>query len=273
MPGGVRTPRPMTDDEVAIAGAIDALEDSLEATIALCDMLAPAQWRLPTACPGWNVRDQVAHLAGLEAFLVGRPRPTHQLPPLPHVITDIDREIEIDVDVRRTRPAADVLDELRELATVHIAELRAHPPDPKARLPHLGGAEIPARLALVLRVCDVWTHGEDIRRAVGFEPDLHAPAAEITTELFLRGFARAVENLAPPDGSVIVLEITEPFPSTQVIAFDTEPTNTPTVMLRMDVATFTSLSAGRIAPSAAPVEIEGDRTLARAVLAAMVVTP
>lgn len=273
MPGGVRTTRTMTDDDLAIARAIDALEDSLEATIALCDMLAPAQWRLPTACPGWTVRDQVAHLAGLEARLLGHPRPEHRLPPFAHVVTDIDIDIETDVDLRRTRPAANVLDELRELAALHIAELRADPPDPKARLPHLGGADLPARLALTLRVCDVWTHGEDIRRAVGCEPDLTAPAAEITTELFLRGFARAVENLAPPDGSVIVLEITEPFPSTQVIAFDTEPTNTPTVTLRMDVANFTALSAGRIAPSDATVEIEGDRALARAILAAMVLTP
>ena len=273
MPGGVRTTRPMTDDELAIAGAINALEDSLEATIALCDMLAPAQWRLPPACPGWTVRDQVAHLAGLEALLLGHPRPEHQLPSFAHVVSDVDREIEIDVDVRRTRPVTDVLDELRELAALHIAKLRADPPDPTTRLPHVGGVELPARLALTLRVCDVWTHGEDIRRAVGYEPDLAAPAAEITTELFLRGFARAVENLALPDGSVIVLEITEPFPSTQVIAFDTEPTNTPTVMLRMDVANFTALSAGRIGPSDATVEIEGDRALARSILAAMVATP
>ena len=273
MPGGVRTTRPMTDDELAIAGAIDALEDSLGATIALCDMLAPAQWRRPTACPGWTVRDQVAHLAGLEARLLGYPLPEHTVPPLPHVVTDIDREVEIDVDVRRSRPAADVLDELRDLAAEHIAALRADPPDPKSRIRHLGGVELPARLALAMRVCDAWTHGEDIRRAVGAEPDLEAPAAEITTELFLRGFARIVEKVAPPDGSVVVLEITEPYPSTQVIAFDTEPTNTPTVMLRMDVANFTALCAGRVSPADAIVEIEGDRALARSILAAMVVTP
>jgi uncharacterized protein (TIGR03083 family) len=263
----------MTSDQFAITRAIDALEDSLGETIALCEMLSRAQWRLPTTCPGWTVHDQVAHLAGLESALLGRARPAHALPVLPHVVTDAHRETELDVDLRRAHTSLDVLEELREVSALRMAKLRASPPDPSRKLPFLGGVEVPAALALQLRVCDVWTHGEDIRRAVGADPDLGAPAAEITTELFLRGFARAVENLAPPDGSVIVLEITEPFPSTQVIAFDTEPTNTPTVMLRMDVANFTALSAGRILPADATVEIEGDRTLARAILAAMVVTP
>jgi hypothetical protein len=57
------------------------------------------------------------------------------------------------------------------------------------------------------------------------------------------------------------------------VAFDTEPTGTPTTTLRMDVSTFTSLSAGRIRAEAAAVEVEGDRVLARAILEAMAVTP
>jgi len=263
----------MTDDELAIARAIEALDDSLQATIALCATLTPAQWRTPTACPGWTVHDQVAHLAGIEALLVGRPRPAHQLPPLPHVNSDIDREIEIDVDVRRNVPSAVLLDELREVAARHAAQLRAAPPDPATTLPHLGGVLLRARTALSLRVLDAWVHGEDIRRATGHEPDDRAPAAEIATEVFLRGFDAVVERAAPPAGTVVVLEITEPFPNTRVVAFDAEPTSTPTVTLRMDVATYTSLSAGRIPVTGARVEIVGDRALARAVLAAMAVTP
>ncbi len=263
----------MTEDELAIARAIEALDDSLQATIDLCATLRPAQWRGPTACPGWTVHDHVAHLAGIESLLVGRPRPAHELPPLPHVVTEIDREIETDVDLRRGSRSAAVLDELREVAGLHIAQLRAAPPDPAVRLTHLGGAQIRARTWITLRVLDAWIHGEDIRRATGHAPDDHAPAAEIATDVFLRGFDTVVERAAPPAGTVVLLEITEPFPNTRVVAFDAEPTGTPTVTLRMDVVTFTSLSAGRISPADADVEIAGDQTLARTVLGSMTLTP
>jgi uncharacterized protein (TIGR03083 family) len=263
----------MTDDELAILRAIDALEDTVRATIELCATLTPAQWRRATACPGWTVHDQVAHLAGLESVLAGVPRPAHELPPLAHVVTDIDREIELDVELRRGRSDAAVLAELQSVSARHVAMLRADPPDPASRLPHLGGREVRALTAMLLRVADVWIHGEDIRRAIGEEPDDTAPAAELTTEYFLRSFDHVVERAAPPDGSVVRLEITEPFPFTRVVAMDAEPTDSPSVTLRMDVSTYTSLAAGRIPVATAPVEVSGDAALAAAVLADMIITP
>ncbi len=263
----------MTDDELAIARAVEALDDSLQSTIELCEQLDARQWRLGTACPGWTVHDQVSHLAGIESSLVGRPRPAHQLPPLPHVVTEIDREIEIDVDLRRGRASTDVLDELREVAAQHVAQLRAQPPDPNTRLPFLGGQQLRAVTALTIRVLDVWIHGEDIRRAVGYEADDRSPAAEIATTQLLRGFARVVQTAGAAEGSVVQLEITEPVVCTEVIAIDAEPTGAPTVTLRMDVSTFTALSAGRIAPANADVEILGNQPLAQAILAHMAITP
>ena len=263
----------MTDDELAVARAIEALDDSLQSTVEMCEQLDPRQWRLGTACPGWSVHDQVSHLAGTESSLVGRPRPAHQVPPLDHVVTDVDREIEIDVDVRRGRASTDVLDELREVAAQHIAQLRAQPPDPDTRLPFLGGKHLRALTVLTIRVLDVWTHGEDIRRAVGYEADDHSPAAEIATTQLLRGFAGVVQAAGAAEGSVVQLEITEPFAFTEVVAIDAEPTGAPTATLRMDVSTFNALSAGRIPPANADVEILGDQPLARAILAHMALTP
>ena len=35
---------------------------------------------LPTRCPGWTVRDHVAHITDLESILIGRPRVEHTVP-------------------------------------------------------------------------------------------------------------------------------------------------------------------------------------------------
>lgn len=266
----------MHDDELAILRAIDALDESFAATIALAATLTPAQWALPTACPacpGWTVHDQIAHLAGIEAHLLGRPRASVALPPLPHVVDDIDREIEGDVEARRAVPDAALLDELREVSGTRLAQLRAAPPAPGERLPFLGGATLKARAALTIRVLDVWTHGEDIRRAVGAAPDLASTAAALTVEQLLRGFPSVVDKAGVPDGAVVRLELDGPDPRVETVAVGTEPTAAPTLTLAMDLATFTALGAGRVPPTQAEVAVTGDPALAAAVLAAMVLTP
>lgn len=263
----------MNDDELAIRRAVDALADTLHATIELCATLDPRAWQQPTACPGWTVHDQVAHLAGIEAKLLGRPRATLELPPLAHVVNDVDREVELDVHARRTMSDADLLAELREVVEARVAALHAAPPAPTDRLPFLGGTTRPALVALTLRVLDAWTHGEDIRRAVGAPPDVDAPAAELTAEQFLRGFAAVVERAGAPDGAVVRLDITGDRPRTEVVAVAAEPTAPPTVTLVMDLATYTARSAGRITTAEADVTIQGDRALGTAVLEAMVLTP
>jgi uncharacterized protein (TIGR03083 family) len=263
-------------DRIAIAQAIDALDETLQATVELCRSLERGDWRRPTACPGWTVHDQVAHLAGLEARLLGRPtRDAGPLPPLAHVTSDIDREVEADVHARRGIPVGELLDELAELAGEHLARLRAAPPDPSERLPFLGGRTLPARAALSIRVLDAWTHGEDIRLAVGAPADPASLAAEVTAGQFLRGVAGVVERAAAGATALVHLELTGAFPATEVVALDTEPATTPTVRLVMDLPVFCRRSAGRIDASTAAARstIEGDRALAVRVLEAMVQTP
>jgi uncharacterized protein (TIGR03083 family) len=263
-------------DRVAIRRAIDALDETLHATVDLCRSLTPGEWRRPTACPGWTVHDQVAHLAGVEARLAGRPPlDARPLPPLAHVTSDTDREVEADVHARRRVPDHELLDELAEVVDAHLALLRTAPPDPADRLPFLGGRLLPARVALSIRVLDAWTHGEDIRLAVGAPADDASLAAGVTAEQFLRGFAGVVERAAPGSSALVLLELTGPFAATEVVALDTEPTASPTVRLTMSLTTFCRRSAGRIdAPAAeATSTVHGDRALARRVLEAMVQTP
>lgn len=267
----------MDDDEIAIARAIDALDDTMQATIELCRSLTRREWRLPTACPGWTVHDQVAHLAGTEAALLGRPTSdAPELPPLAHLRSSSAREVEVEVQARRGVADDVLLDELDDVVAERIARLRAAPPSPGDRLPFLEGRTLSARTALTLRALDAWTHGEDIRRAVDAEPDLHALAAELTVDQFLRGLAGVIERSDAPAGSVVQFEVTEPIERTEVVAFDAEPTASPTVVVRMDPGTFCARASGRItaaAAEAAAIVVRGDLPLARRILEAMVLTP
>jgi uncharacterized protein (TIGR03083 family) len=50
---------------------LDAYDDSLHSFHQLASTLRDDQWTLPTDCPGWTVREQVAHVLALELQLGG----------------------------------------------------------------------------------------------------------------------------------------------------------------------------------------------------------
>ena len=77
-----------------------------------------------TGCPGWTVRDHVAHITDLESLLVGRPRPDHTVPEgLPYIRNQPGEFMEIGVDARRSVPLAELLAEYREVTAERLARL------------------------------------------------------------------------------------------------------------------------------------------------------
>ena len=74
-----------------------------------CQGLAAAQWERSTDCPGWTVKDQLAHLASIERMLLGDEAP----PPLDekpgHVRNAIGEINEAWIDHYRTAGGPDVL--------------------------------------------------------------------------------------------------------------------------------------------------------------------
>src|SRR4051794_31288809 len=109
----------MTDRDVAtqVADARQAYLQSLLDVQALAHQLTPESLDLPTDCPGWSVRDHVAHVGGLESVLLGRSRPDHEpdWESMPYVRTPPARFMEVDVDLRRSWPWSQVLGELDEV--------------------------------------------------------------------------------------------------------------------------------------------------------------
>ena len=91
---------------------------------ALAEALDDERAMLATGCPGWTVRDHVAHITDLESILVGRTRADHVVPDgLPYIRNQPGVFMEVGVDARRGVPPADLLAEYREVTAERIAGL------------------------------------------------------------------------------------------------------------------------------------------------------
>ncbi|MDH4078051.1 MAG: maleylpyruvate isomerase family mycothiol-dependent enzyme, partial [Acidimicrobiia bacterium] len=193
---------------------IDAFDDVLAATEALARPLSEADGDRPTDCPGWTVKDQVAHMAGLEQIIGGAPAPEIELPELAHVHGDTGRFMELSVHVRRGLPLVAVVDELAGMRPRRVAELRsltAGGVDPLVPTPF---GERPLSAGLPVRVFDLWAHEQDIRRALGQPPRITGLGAAVSLDRVLamwpRGLPQAVKGV---DGE-LAIEVTGPEPST-----------------------------------------------------------
>ena len=103
---------------------IDAVDDVLLTTLSLVRDLSEDDADLPTECPGWTVRDQLAHMVGLEQVLNGAPQSDIELPPLDHVRNEIDEYMERQVHIRRQLPMAAIAGELAGLRKRRLSSLR-----------------------------------------------------------------------------------------------------------------------------------------------------
>lgn len=128
------------------------------ALVRTLETLGPEQWATPTACPGWDVHDVVAHL--VDTAKTTRVRFVRDM------ITarfDFDRQNAVGLARERRTDPLDTLAALRAVVT------RTSTP--------------PA--AIVTRLVEAFVHGEDIRRAVGLsgEYPVEQVAAALTFQL------------------------------------------------------------------------------------------
>ena len=261
-----------------------AYRDVLGDIDALAGRIHGDDWDRPTGCPGWSVRDLVAHVADLESILIGRDRPDHTVAGEPaHVRNMPGQFMEIGVDVRRTRPIDEVVAELHDVVAVRLRELEALDDDALDgdALGFFGPTK--RRNQLTIRVFDLWSHDQDMRRALGDPGDLDGPAAAHSRELMVRGAARRVqERLQPAAGTSVLVDITGPGGARHGMTFDgqkgrglSDLPGEPTVALRLDLSTLTVLACGRADdPNARDrVEIGGDVALGRRMLEDIASTP
>ena len=61
------------------------------------------EWEKTTDCPGWSVKDNLSHIIGTEATILGRPAPDHDPGEKPWIRNPVGAGNEIHVDYRRSR--------------------------------------------------------------------------------------------------------------------------------------------------------------------------
>jgi uncharacterized protein (TIGR03084 family) len=161
------------------------------------------QWLLPTPAHGWDVRDQVSHLADTEEIAhdtaSGGPRQLNKEAlsfPSPEAFT------ESGCDKGRKMAPSDVLEWWVTGAAKTRRVLQAA--DPKQRVPW--GLGMSARSFASARLMETWAHGLDVRAAVGEKPN-ETPRMRTVAWLITQAvpYAFSIAKRAQPPGTLRVV--------------------------------------------------------------------
>jgi uncharacterized protein (TIGR03083 family) len=261
---------------IPIAPVVDALAGEWASIGALIDDLAPGDWDRPSPLPGWTVRDNLSHVIGTEAMLLGEaaPPPAGDRDQLPHVRNAIAEMNERWVQALRTAPP--------EVMRARFAQVSAR------RLDALGAMsqadfDAPSWTPvgennygrfMEIRLYDCWMHEQDMRDGAGRPGNEEGPAAERSVDEAVGALGYLIGKRAgAPEGSLVHLELTGPVQRSlyvevagraRVVA---DPDRPPTVTLSLSSNLFSRLTGGRTdaAAHASEIAMSGDTVLGRRV--------
>jgi uncharacterized protein (TIGR03084 family) len=155
----------MSADPLSLLDDLAAEEDSLDR---LVEPLDEGGWLTPTPAEGWDVRDQITHLAWVEeaARLAATDPDAFNHRFLEQAMSNPDFEAQ-EMQRGRVLPGAEVLEWWRRERAAAMGALRdVAAADPKARLPWFGPSM--SLLAFtVARLMETWAHGQDVVDGLG----------------------------------------------------------------------------------------------------------
>ncbi|GGR74122.1 hypothetical protein GCM10010269_11400 [Streptomyces humidus] len=262
----------------------DAWTHSIEAISELVEPLVEADWNRRTPCPGWSVRDIVSHVIGLDCEMYGDPRPIHTLPrDLFHVTNDLQRYMEMQVDVRRHHTAPEMTSELEYTVIRRNRQLRNESRQPTTTVRGPLGTELTLEESMRLHAFNVWVHEQDLRAALGRPGNLDSPGAHIARDALLAELPAVVaEKADAPRSSAVVFDVHGPIEFLRTIRVDiqgrgtleTAPALGPAATFTLDWETYVRLACGRVTAEAVAdrVKAEGEPELTAAVLRNFAVT-
>jgi uncharacterized protein (TIGR03083 family) len=266
-----------------LAPAVAAWEHTARAVLALGRDCDATDFAAPTECPGWTVKDLLAHVTGVERWLAPglAPDPPHDPGELPHVRNDFARRVEVSVDLRRAVAGPDVVAELAEVIDARCAALAGASADDLVVGP-FGEQRVVDLLAV--RTFDVWVHEQDLRAALNRPGGLGSPAAAVAVAHVRAGLGRVVARGARVQpGRTVVFDVRGPVSFTDAVEVSTVDGKArgtvvgadghPDVRIVLGTDAFMRRSSGRWPVEATPVSLDGDADLGRRVLEAMAVTP
>jgi uncharacterized protein (TIGR03083 family) len=254
--------------------ATAALAETWGSLAEACHALAPQEWALPTECPGWDVKDQLSHLIGIERLLQGDPAPVWDGPLGDHVKTEFAQMNEPAVAVRRAESGDAVLAEFKEVTAARLAALATLTDDEWAKVGWSPIGDVPYARFMETRVFDSWVHEQDVRHALDRPggTGMGASAAGIGQVQAALGMIVG-KKAAAPEGSVVRFDVSgDPGDArTVTLAIEGKRANPvsgdadATVTLSMSAIDFVRLGCGRATAAVVTTEgglrIEGETAL------------
>ena len=236
------------------------------------DTVPDGAWSLDTAA-GWTIHELVAHLVGVEAYVASRLDLGDFEPPPGTEHDHVGMTVPI-IDAERMRPPSETRQAWERSAWAVVGLLDALGPDLLTRRIDLYGIPTSARTAIVARMFELWTHADDVRRALGqplVDPDPERLAAmsdvaarSLPTGMTLSGTAR-------PGASAKVVLLGEGGGTWTVPLAMGDAGGPPATTVVADVVDFCRVASTRLDPATLDHDVEGDAELARQVLRAVAI--
>lgn len=275
-----------------LVGLVAAYQQTIQAVIDLGRSCSDADFDLPTACPGWTVKDQISHVVGLESWLHTGDVPNVAVPDYAHIRHEAGKFVERSVEQRRNMVGSKVVNELEGVAAKRIEQFS----DPEMTLETVvrgAWGPAPAGDSLRLRILDIWTHEQDIRQALGRPGNLDSGGAAVFMDVLFAALPKLVARDAGIEpGNVVIFDVTGPvmgragiwveegedggkprgIPLFSGVAHDGDPHDVfTTITLSTDA--LTRRAAGRGEVDDVHFTVHGDEAVARRVLENLVLVP
>lgn len=262
--------------------ASGALAETWEALAEVCRELSTTEWGLPTECPGWDVKDQLSHLIGIERSLMGEAAPEWNGPLGPHVKNDFGAMNERWIAVRRPLPGAEVRAEFVEVTRTRLTQLATRSEAEWAVVGFSPVGDVPYAVFMEVRAFDSWVHEQDTRRALDRPGGSGNRASALSLDRVQGAMPFVVGKQAEcADGTVVRFDVSGPGDDARAFTIAVEGGRarevgddaTPTATLSLSSLDFVRLGCGRATAAqveaAGGVAVSGDAAAGRSVLGAM----
>jgi len=261
----------------------DLMEQAWSSMEEVASQLDASDWNLPTDCPEWTVKDQLAHITGIEARRLGRPDPGDPLQAA-HVRNELGARNERQIENRRDATPDELLEEYRDVTSERAKFLRGLSEEGWAAEAEGPFGNGPTAEVIKVRILDVFYHDQDIRLATGRPGGMHGDVARFVFERMASAMPFVVgKRAAASDGQAVTFEIGEPGETFTIGVQDgrggplADQPLEPTVRLQMDCEAFLRLCGGRWdykkLVKERRVAVAGDPDLADRILSNMAITP
>ncbi len=262
--------------------ATEALAETWAALAEVSYELSATEWALPTECPGWDVKDQLSHLIGIERSIMGEPAPAWDGPLGAHVRNDVAAMNERWVAARQPLPGAAVRAEFVEVTGTRLADLAARTEDEWALVGWSPVGDVPYAVFMEVRVFDSWVHEQDARRALDRPGGSGNRASALSLDRVQGAMPFVVGKQAGcAEGTAVRFDVSGPGVDARAFTIAVEGGRArpvgdevdPAVTLSLSSIDFARLGCGRATAAqveaAGGVAVAGDAAVGRRVLGAM----